>query len=150
MFRQQNVAWPCLVPDVSLSMCAHPLRFVTTHSRLVLASAMRKTKCLRRRLYVAWPVPGSKKASEERNSERGKRAGREGRGEPVNINPPAHCPTDFLKKTFRVSKCKIVKTAKGAAFLTFLCPVTAFFKTRGGLINKRATVDFSAPLIHFS
>ena len=106
--------------------CHGPLRFVTSHSRLVLASAMRKTKRLRRRLYVAWPVPGSKKASEERNSERGKRAGREGRAKPVNINPPAHCPTDFLKKTFRVSKCKIVKTAKGAAFLTFLWPGTAF------------------------
>ena len=136
IFRQQERSLALPRTQTSLFRCVRkgrregdtshgPLRFVTSRSRLVLASAMRKTKCLRRRLYVAWPVPGSKKACEQRNSERGKRAGREGRGEPVNINLAAHCPTNFLKKTFRVSKCEIVKPAKGAAFLTFLWPGTA-------------------------
>ena len=64
---------PASYPDVSLSMCAQgkagrrkrarrrfarrlypshgPLRFITSHSRFALASAMRKEKGLRTRLY---------------------------------------------------------------------------------------------------
>ena len=64
-------------PDVSLSMKMHcrlypshcPLRFITSHSRFALASTMRKTKRLRRRLIPEhrdcsvlpiWLFPGSK------------------------------------------------------------------------------------------
>ena len=57
------------------------------------------------------PVPGvfrqcgrEKKASEERNTERGKTAGSEKKS--ARKHQSAHCPTDFLKNHFAFQKVK--------------------------------------------
>ena len=50
--------WTASYPGSSLSMkmCMQALRFITSHSRFGLASAMRKTKRLRRRLILMYVI----------------------------------------------------------------------------------------------